>query len=81
MRTEDMSDEKLLKAAVNASNTIHAIYQWVEKIEAAGGARSISGVAACHAFLESMKKQGPRIDSLVMAPLEAEINARKAIAD
>jgi hypothetical protein len=76
-----MKDDKLIKAAVNASNTIHAIYQWIEKIEANGGATSVSGVATCHAFLESMKKQRPRIDSLVMAPLEAELNARKSAAD
>jgi hypothetical protein len=71
-----MENDNLIKAAVNASNTIHAIYQWVEKIEAAGGAHQMSGVAACHAFLESMKKQRSRIDRLVMAPLEAEIAAK-----
>jgi hypothetical protein len=75
-----MTDDKLIKAAVNASNTIHAFYQWIDKIEAAGGAHSISGVAACHAFLVRMKKQRPRIDSLVMAPLEAELNSRKTAA-
>jgi hypothetical protein len=72
-----MSDEKLIKAAVNASNTIHAVYQWIDKIEAAGGAHSISGVAACHAFLTSMKKNKSRIDSSVMQPLEAELSARQ----
>jgi hypothetical protein len=76
-----MPDDKLIKAAVNASNTIHAFYQWIDKIEAAGGAKSISGVATCHAFLESMKMQKPRIDRLVMEPLEAELNARKTSAD
>lgn len=72
-----MSDEKLINAAVNASNTIHAIYQWVDKIEAAGGATTISGVAACNAFLKSMRKQKPRLDKLIMEPLEAELKARQ----
>ena len=75
-----MSDDKLIKAATNASNTIHAIYQWIDMIEEAGGAKSISGVAKCHAFLESMKGKKAQIDSLIMEPLEQELNARKAQA-
>ena len=71
-----MSNENLLKAAINASNTIHAIYQWIDMIEAAGGTTSISGVAKCHAFIESMNNQKDRLDSLVMAPLEAELKLR-----
>ena len=72
-----MNDDKLLKAAVNASNVIHAIYGWIDRIEANGGAGSISGVASCHAFLESMKGQRARLDKLIMAPLQEEIDARK----
>jgi tRNA G37 N-methylase TrmD len=63
----------LLKAAINASNTIHGIYQWVDMIEAEGGAGTISGVAKCHAFLTSMKKNRSRLDSLVMSPLAEEL--------
>ena len=70
-------DTTLLKAAVNASNTIHAIYQWVDMIEAEGGASTISGVAKCHAFLTSMKKNKSRLDSLVMSPLKAELEKAK----
>ena len=66
-------DTTLLKAAINASNTIHGIYQWVDMIEAEGGASTVSGVAKCHAFLTSMKKNRSRLDSLVMSPLEAEL--------
>jgi hypothetical protein len=73
-----MSDEKLIKAAINASNTIEAIFQWIDKIESAGGAQSISGVATCNAFLSSMRKQRPRIDELIMAPLEAELKALRS---
>ena len=70
-------DTTLLKAAVNASNTIHGIYQWVDMIEAEGGAGTISGVAKCHAFLTSMKKSKSRIDSLVMYPLAEELKKSK----
>lgn len=72
-----MEDDQLLKAAVNASNTIHAIYQWIDMIEAEGGTKSIAGVAKCHAFLTSMKKQRSRVDTLIMGPLEAVLEARK----
>jgi hypothetical protein len=70
-------DTTLLKAAVNASNTIHGIYQWVDMIEAEGGVSTISGVAKCHAFLTSMKKNKSRLDSLVMSPLAEELNKSK----
>lgn len=69
-----MSDE-LLKAAKNAAATIDAIYQWVERVEKAGGATSISGVAACHAMLQSLRKNADRTERLVMVPLRNAINA------
>lgn len=59
----------LLVAARNAAATIGAIYEWVERVEKAGGATSISGVAACHAMLTSLRKNAPRTERLVMAPL------------
>jgi hypothetical protein len=71
-------DTTLLKAAVNASNTIHGIYQWVDMIEAEGGTSTISGVAKCHAFLTSMKKNKSRLDSLVMSPLAEELEKVKS---
>jgi tRNA G37 N-methylase TrmD len=71
-------DTTLLKAAINASNTIHGIYQWVDMIEAEGGAGTISGVAKCHAFLTSMKKNKSRLDSLVMSPLAEELEKVKS---
>ena len=71
-------DTTLLKAAVNASNTIHGIYQWVDRIEAEGGVGTISGVAKCHAFLTSMKKNKSRLDSLVMSPLAEELEKVKS---
>lgn len=66
-------DTTLLKAAVNASNTIHGIYKWVDMIEAEGGAGTIAGISKCHAFLTSMKKNRSRLDSLIMSPLAAEL--------
>jgi len=71
-----MSD-KLLKAAVNASNTIHALYQWLDMVDQAGGLTCVSGVAKGHAMMESMRKQRSRIDSLVMQPLDQELAEAK----
>ena len=69
--------DKLLKAAINASNLITGMYEWFDKVEAAGGATSISGVAACNAMLASMRKNKPRIDALVMAPLQEALDETK----
>ena len=67
-----MSDE-LMRAALNAAATLDAVYQWVDRVEAAGGATSIQGVAACHAMLTSLKKNRTRCETLIMAPLRAQI--------
>jgi len=42
-------------------------------VEDAGGAMTISGIAACHTMLTSMRTQAPRIEKLVLAPAKAEI--------
>lgn len=68
-----MDDKDLLKAATTAAATIAAIYEWVERVEKAGGAKSVSGVAACHAMLTSLRKNAERTDNLVMKPLRAAI--------
>ena len=72
-----MSNDPLLKAAINAAAVITSIYEHLERVEKQGGATSISGVAACHAMLTSMRKNAKRIDSLIIAPLMKEIEARK----
>lgn len=72
-----MSDEKLLKAAVNAAATITAIYEWLERVEKAGGATSISGLAACNAMLKSLRKNAPRTEKLVMKPLRGLIESHR----
>lgn len=64
-----MSDDKLLKAAANAAATIGAFYVWFDRVEAAGGATSLEGVAACNAMLKSLRSQRPRIEKLIMEPL------------
>ena len=68
-----MMSDNLVKAAVNASNTIHSIYQWIDMIDEAGGTTSIAGIAKCQAFMTSMKNNKSRIDKSVMEPLEKEL--------
>lgn len=76
-----MSNDKLLNAAVNAAQTISAIYQHLDRVEAAGGATSISGVAACHTMLQSLRKNAPRIQTLILDPLDAAIEERRKEQD
>lgn len=71
-----MSD-KLLDAAVNAAGIINAVYEWMDRVEKAGGTTCISGVAECHAMLKSLNAQKPRINKLIMDPLLAEIERTK----
>lgn len=69
-----MSDNhELLNAAKNAALIIGAIYEWLERVEKAGGATSIEGVAACHAMLKSLRKNAGRTETLVMVPLRSAI--------
>lgn len=75
-----MSDE-LLSAAKNAAATIGAIYQWLERVENAGGATSISGIAACNAMLTSLRKNADRTETLVMEPLRRAIAAAEEKAN
>jgi hypothetical protein len=63
----------LLTTARNAAATIAAIYEWVERVENAGGATSIPGVAACNSMLVSLRKNAERAEALVMKPLRDAI--------
>lgn len=65
--------DELLKVSKNAASAIVAIYEWLDRVEQAGGAKSISGVAACHAMLTSLRKNGNRTETLILAPLRAAI--------
>lgn len=69
-----IAEQELLTAAKNAALTIGAIYSWLERVEKAGGATSIEGVAACHAMLTSLRKNADRTEKLVMVPLRAAID-------
>jgi len=65
--------EDLLKAAHVAAATIDAMYQWIDRVEKAGGTTSISGIAACHAMITSMNQNRDRVQSMVMDPLNSAI--------
>ncbi len=73
-----MTDEqKLYDALVKAAATITAIYSWVEKVEKSGGTTCMSGIATCHAMISSLKKNKPRINTLIMDPIIEVQNRRK----
>lgn len=67
-----MADD-LLTCAKNAAAVIQAHYQLVDRVLAAGGAKSIEGVAACHAMLNSLQNNRGRTEHLVIRPLQAAI--------
>ena len=70
-----MSD--LLKAATNAVAVIDSFYQWVDRVEKAGGTTCISGIAECHAMISSLKKNKARLGDLVLKPLKTAIENEK----
>lgn len=67
-----------LSVAKNAAATIGAIYEWLERVEAKGGATNIEGVAACHAMLTSLRKNAARTEARIMVPLRAAIAKSEA---
>ena len=70
-----MTDKPLLISAKNAAATIIAVYTWLDRVNAAGGATSLSGMATCNAMLKSLEKERQRVESLILQPL------RKAIVE
>lgn len=78
MTDETKINEELLNAAQIAAATIGAIYEWVDRVEKLGGATSIEGVAACNAFLKSLRKNADRTDKLVIKPVLDAISKAKA---
>lgn len=75
---ENNDTQELLKAATNAAAMLGAVYQWLDQVQAAGGATSISGVAKCNAMLKSLESNRERADKLVIAPLKAAIAKMEA---
>jgi hypothetical protein len=63
----------LVTALTNAAATIGAIYEWVDRVEKAGGTTSIAGVAVCHAMLTSLRKNAGRTEKLIMQPARAAL--------
>lgn len=66
--TGDNSGDDLARALSNAALTIEAIYEWVDRVEKAGGTTCMEGVAAAHAMMKSLKKNRARISRLVLEP-------------
>jgi hypothetical protein len=64
----------LVAAAQVAAATISAVYEWVDRVNATGGTTSLSGIAACHAMINSLEKNRARVERLVMAPVRAAIS-------
>jgi hypothetical protein len=71
-QTEQTLDD-LVKVAATAAAMLDAIYQHVDRVNAAGGATSISGVAACNTMLKSLNGNRARVEKLVMEPIRAAI--------
>lgn len=69
----DADIAQLRAVATNAAALIGAVYLWLDRVKAAGGATSIAGIAACHAMLNSLEHERPRIDKLIVAPLRATL--------
>lgn len=74
------SENGLLGAASNAAAMLGAVYQWLDRVQEAGGATSITGIAVCHAMLKSLEGNRDRAEKLVMEPLRAAIAARSGEA-
>jgi len=70
LRKERDGLREALKASVA---TIDALYEHLERVEKAGGATSIEGVAACHIMLKSMRKNANCVEELVMKPARAAL--------
>jgi len=74
------ADKELITAASNAAAMLAAVYEHVDRVNAAGGATSISGVAACHAMLKSLNANRDRAEKLIMAPLRTILADQAASA-
>lgn len=69
------NSKEILSAASNAAAMLDAVYQWVDRIEKAGGTTGIEGISVCHAFVSSLQKNRHRTEQLVIAPLQRAIKA------
>jgi hypothetical protein len=69
-------NERMREALTRATVTIVGVYQHLERVEKAGGATCIGGIAACNTMLKSMRKNASRIDELVMEPARALLEGK-----
>lgn len=77
MMADDSEIEVMRSALLNAAAGLNAVYQWVDRVNEAGGATSISGVAACNAMLKSLESNRARFDALIIKPAIAAAGTRK----
>lgn len=70
------ADAELLKAASNAAAMLGAVYEFLDRVEKAGGTTCISGIAACNTMVKSLSANRARAEKLVMEPLRAAIKAK-----
>jgi hypothetical protein len=74
-RQAEARERQMRKALIAAAATLGAIDEWRKSVEAAGGAKSIEGIAMCHAMLTSLRKNADRTETLVMIPARAALAA------
>jgi hypothetical protein len=61
-------EDPAIKALRNAVAIIEAVYEWRERVERAGGATSVAGMAACADMLEAFRSNQDRIEKHVLQP-------------
>jgi hypothetical protein len=61
-------EDPAIKALRNAVNIIEAVFEWRERVERAGGATSVAGMAACADMLEAFRKNQDRIENTSCSP-------------
>jgi hypothetical protein len=67
------NEKELIHVASRAHAALTAIYQWVDRVDKAGGTTCIAGVAEAHAMMKSMRANRKRLDALITEPLLSAI--------
>lgn len=70
-------DKELLTAASNAAALLGTVYQLLDRVQANGGATSISGIASCNAMIKSLEANRSLAETLVMEPLRQALANNK----
>lgn len=61
------------KALAHAAAALQAIYQWVDRVNDAGGCGTISGIATANSMIASLNKNRARFQSLIVDPINAAL--------